>query len=156
MMDPNPGPVSYALEIARKRRAELTDSILVLARALEAPVPGRAGNWTTLVTACLRQLAADFREHIAVTEGPDGLYQEILTNDPRLSHAVHRLAAEHARICHTLDRLIIEAHRADGNPKRVAQLREAVNALISQLMRHRQRGADLVYEAYETDIGGET
>jgi hypothetical protein len=28
--------------------------------------------------------------------------------------------------------------------------------LLRDLSRHRQRGADLVYEAYATDIGGET
>jgi hypothetical protein len=28
--------------------------------------------------------------------------------------------------------------------------------LLRELSRHRQRGADLVYEAYATDIGGET
>jgi hypothetical protein len=29
-------------------------------------------------------------------------------------------------------------------------------ALLGLLVRHRQRGSDLVYEAYELDIGGET
>ncbi|HET7278961.1 MAG TPA: hypothetical protein VFJ22_12850 [Dermatophilaceae bacterium] len=28
--------------------------------------------------------------------------------------------------------------------------------IISVLLRHRQRGSDLVFEAYEVDIGGET
>jgi hypothetical protein len=26
--------------------------------------------------------------------------------------------------------------------------------LLGRLVRHRQRGADLIYEAYQTDIGG--
>jgi hypothetical protein len=35
-------------------------------------------------------------------------------------------------------------------------LRGWTSDLLHELSRHRQRGADLVYEAYETDIGGET
>ena len=32
--------------------------------------------------------------------------------------------------------------------------REEVTTLMGQLVRHRQAGADLVYEAYEVDLGG--
>ncbi|WP_422771495.1 hypothetical protein ACN28C_33630 [Plantactinospora sp. WMMC1484] len=37
-------------------------------------------------------------------------------------------------------------------------LEETISAtdLLRELFRHRQRGADLVYEAYQPDIGGET
>jgi hypothetical protein len=38
----------------------------------------------------------------------------------------------------------------------VEAVRELAIALLAKLSRHRQRGADLVYEAYQTDIGGET
>jgi hypothetical protein len=36
----------------------------------------------------------------------------------------------------------------------VADLRERANRLLGHLIRHRQQGADLIYEAFETDIGG--
>jgi hypothetical protein len=32
--------------------------------------------------------------------------------------------------------------------------REEVTTLMGQLVRHRQKGADLVYEAYDVDLGG--
>jgi hypothetical protein len=38
----------------------------------------------------------------------------------------------------------------------VDDVREAATALLGRLVRHRQRGSDLVFEAYEFDIGGET
>jgi hypothetical protein len=38
----------------------------------------------------------------------------------------------------------------------VAKLRALGTELVATLARHRQRGADLVYEAYEFDIGGDT
>ena len=36
----------------------------------------------------------------------------------------------------------------------VDDLRERATGLLGHLVRHRQRGADLIYEAYQTDIGG--
>jgi hypothetical protein len=33
-------------------------------------------------------------------------------------------------------------------------VREQVTSVLSDLIRHRQRGADLVYRAYAVDIGG--
>jgi len=36
----------------------------------------------------------------------------------------------------------------------VAGHREAINQLLALLARHRQRGSDLIYEAYAVDIGG--
>jgi hypothetical protein len=33
--------------------------------------------------------------------------------------------------------------------------REEVTTLMGQLVRHRQKGADLVWEAYDVDLGGQ-
>jgi len=38
----------------------------------------------------------------------------------------------------------------------VDRVRDLGTALLGRLVRHRQRGSDLVYEAYQFDIGGET
>jgi hypothetical protein len=36
------------------------------------------------------------------------------------------------------------------------RVRRQTAYVLSQVWRHRQRGADLVFGAYQTDIGGET
>lgn len=155
-MDPHPAWESHSLEVARKRRAELRDSMFVLEHALAAPAPGRMGDWAHLVGASLHQLRADFHEHIEATEGPDGLYQDILSSAPRLANAVGRLLREHADICTALDALALHAQNLRGDAFGVCGMREIATNLLGQLVRHRQRGADLVFEAYQTDIGGET
>jgi hypothetical protein len=38
----------------------------------------------------------------------------------------------------------------------VSVVREAATTALGRLVRHRQRGSDLVYEAYQVEIGGET
>jgi hypothetical protein len=153
-MDPVVPRSDQDLETLRRRRAELRESMGALEQALAAPAPGRAPAWAQRVREALLALSADLRVHVEITEGPDGLYRGVLTTAPRLSNAVDRLSREHGRlqglIEDLLTRLIIPVAE-DG----VDSTRESGVALLGQLIRHRQRGADLVYEAYETDIGGE-
>jgi Hemerythrin HHE cation binding domain len=154
-MDPSlPTPEQVFLEALRRHRAELRESMSALELALAAPAPGRLGAWAQRVHVALVELSADFHEHIDITEGPDGLYRGLLTTAPRLSNAAARLTHEHAQIRDLVDDLLTrvsgpEAHDAD-------RVRDLGTALLGRLVRHRQRGSDLVYEAYQADLGGET
>ena len=92
-----------------------------------------------------------FAEHVAATEGPDGRYAELVEHAPRLAAGVAVLVREHGDMLQAFDRLL---RRASGMDE--AELRVHAGDVLRDLSRHRQRGADLVYEAYATDIGGET
>jgi hypothetical protein len=143
------------LESIRLHRAELHDSMVALEQALAAPATDRPGVWAERVSVALVELSADFREHVGITEGLDGLYSAVLTSAPRLSSSVERLTREHVQIQDMTDSLLARLGEpvATGD---VDGVRELATTLLARLSRHRQRGADLVYEAYQTDIGGET
>ena len=88
-----------------------------------------------------------------MTEGPGGLYDRIIVAAPRLSTSVDRLRDEHGQFSERIEGFI--GALEDGQVETdVKALREDVTALIGQLIRHRQKGADLIYEAYEVDLGG--
>jgi hypothetical protein len=140
-----------SLAAARRRRAELLQSIQSFERALA--VPAGDPDWRSGVAGRLRALRAGFTEHVVFTEGPDGLYAELLNHAPRLARGVEVLVREHAALTAAMDAL--QAH-ADAAGAAVEDLRGWASDLLRELSRHRQRGADLVYEAYATDIGGET
>jgi hypothetical protein len=143
------------LDALRRRRAELRESIGALEQALAAPASGRAGAWAERVHVALVELSADLTEHITVTEGPDGLHRDIVATAPRLSNAVERLTGEHTAISGLVaDLLTRMSDQPTGDD--VDAIRDLSTALLGHLARHRQRGADLVYEAYQADIGGET
>jgi hemerythrin HHE cation binding domain-containing protein len=146
---------AHDLENLRLRRAELRDSMRALEQALAAPAPGRVDLWAERVHVALVELSADFRQHIDITEGPDGLYPGLLTTAPRLSNAVTGLIREHDQITALIDDLLTCLAAPVGTDD-LDSARDLGTALLSRLIRHRQRGADLVYEAYATDIGGET
>jgi hypothetical protein len=141
------------LAAVRQRRVELQESLSALEQALACPAVGRSMIWGERVRSVLVEVADDFAEHIAVTEGPDGLHQAILAGDVRLANAVGTLTAEHAVIAVDLARLVADTE-APVSATEVAAVCERGAALLAALVRHRQRGADLIYEAYGTDIGG--
>ena len=141
------------LDAVRVRRAELREALDAFERALAAPAAGRAVVWGEAVHAGVLELADDFSAHVEVTEGPDGLHQSILAGDLRLSNAVGALTAEHEQIAAEIAELVADSEAPVG-AEDVDGLREQGTRLLGHLIRHRQRGADLIYEAYETDIGG--
>jgi hypothetical protein len=155
-MEPRSSPAEQQmLDELRRRRGELLDSIRAVEQALAAPAPGRQARWAERVHVALVELAADFREHVNITEGPNGVYGELLVTAPRLELAVSGLTREHAVIREQIEFAIAGAVAA-GTSEQVDAVREAVTGLLARLHRHRQRGSDLIFEAYEVDIGGET
>jgi hypothetical protein len=152
-MDPTVSTRTTELQAVRVRRAELRENIDALERALASPARGRAVVWGEAVHASLVIVADDFSAHVEVTEGPGGLHQAILSGDLRLANAVNALTAEHGQIAEEIAGLVADS-APPVTPDDVDGLRERANRLLGHLIRHRQQGADLIYEAFETDIGG--
>lgn len=151
-MQPKSPPTDQSLLAdLRRRRAELRDSMTALEHALAGPAIGDPAHWAGRVQAALTELSADLRTHVQITEDPDGLYPELLQVAPRLSEPVARLIREHGTLRAALDDLLATL---DDHVPDVERVRELGTSLLSSLSHHRQRGADLVYEAYEVDVGG--
>ena len=121
-----------------------------------APAAGAAGHdrLGARLAPALEQLREVFAVHVEVTEAPGGLYQEILENAPRLANRVTRFRREHAEITEAIRRGLAECAAA-ATPEAATALRDRTVRLFADLVRHRKRGLDLVYEAY-VDIGGES
>ena len=76
----------------------------------------------------------------------------LVISTPPAPGAKASLPREHAQIRDLIDELLGRAHAADSKED-LERARRLGTALLGVLARHRQRGADLVYEAYELDIG---
>jgi hypothetical protein len=140
------------LERVRAHRAELRDSVAAVDEALASPI-ARGGAWRERVRAALAELAHDFQDHIDLTEGQGGLYDSVRRGAPRLSGAVNRLTGEHQQYGEAI-RSYLAVLEHGGTVADLPAFREEVTTLMGKLVRHRQKGADLVYEAYSVDLGG--
>jgi hypothetical protein len=148
-----------ALEAAKGQRLSLRRAIAALEEALAiTDDPDGIGGHDSLparLAPPLERLQEVFAVHVQVTEAPGGLYHEILENAPRLANRVTRFRREHAEITDGIRRGIAECSTAT-DPDAVQALRDHSVRLFADLVRHRKRGLDLVYEAYHVDIGGES
>lgn len=140
------------LDRMRAHRAELRDSVAAVVEALASPL-ARGGAWRERVRAALAELAHDFRDHVELTEGPGGLYDTVSRDTPRLAGQVQRLRREHDRFREDIDAYLAVLEHG-GTMADLPVFREEVTTLMGQLVRHRQKGTDLVYEAFEVDLGG--
>ena len=137
-----------ALRAASGRRLELAQAISSVEDA--AASASADPTWRSDLVAALDGLAAALSAHVDEVEGPDGLLAELLDRAPRFAGRVAGLRDEHDVLSHQVDDAIAATRGGRG----VADVRSAVLVALTGFAQHRQRGADLVYEVYEVDIGG--
>ena len=147
---------SPALQEAAKRRRTLHEALVGLELAISSPAAGRIPDWTRLVTKEVTAVRDAWDQHVDGTEKPGGLYEEIVGTSPRLAGTVERLRNEHPEITDAVRLMVerIENVEIGGLEWPLDDARDDLQRFIGKVIRHRQRGADLVWEAYNVDIGG--
>lgn len=140
-----------ALEKAKGQRLSLRRAIDDFEDVLAAAPASEAAE---RLRSSLEHLKVVFAVHVEVTEAPGGLYEEILEIAPRLANRILRLKREHRAITGSIQSALDELPGDDSPPDR--ELHALLEQLFTMLSRHRTRGLDLVYEAYQVDIGGES
>lgn len=141
-----------AFQRSRQHRRGVRRASIDLEEALARPVGQDVGNWHRDVAAQVRALAEAFRHHVEESEGPEGLLLQIVQDEPRLVPAVKVVKREHQVLLDRMSRLEAAAslpHGADEQAVREDSLR-----LLHDVAAHRQRGSDLIYEAYYVDVEG--
>ena len=140
---------------SRAHRRGVRKASLDLEEAMARPAGLDPDNWSTEIAERCRTLIEAFRYHVQQSEGPEGLLPEIVATAPRLAHAVERLKEEHRSLLVDMDRL--HAAAVSGGRRDVEAMRQEALDLLHALAAHRQRGSDLIYEAYLVDVeGGES
>jgi len=144
------------LDEVRVRRAGLKAALSNLELALAAPAQQRV-EWVAGVRDALTTVREVWCRHIAETEAPGAFLDELVEEAPRLARQVSQLRREHNEVLSAIRRSeqhLGEVVLGDAYDSWADDVRSELTALLVALVRHRQRGADLVYEAYDVDIGG--
>lgn len=133
---------------ARRRRRAFHDSLVGLEKAL-ATAAGHPKVWRETVIEALNEFDETLAAHIEQTESPRGFFHEILDLAPRLAPSVRRLRDEHDEMVGGITELLAWCKKEDED---IEGLRERALAVLRTAVEHRQRGSDLLYEAYEVDV----
>jgi hypothetical protein len=146
-----------AMEGVRLRRAGLRSEMSSLERALAAPAPGRVEDWRLGVREALIDLHGVWTRHIVETEAPGAFLDELVGEAPRLSTPAAHLRREHNEILGQIrraEKLLDSVVLDEEHDRWVDTLRADLTSMLCSLAYHRQRGADLIFGAYDVDIGG--
>jgi hypothetical protein len=137
------------VERARTRRIELHDAMT----GLETELARASGSeaWRDNVETALAELGAALDAHIQDVEGVEGLLARVVDEAPQLAGEIAALTKEHQQLSAARYRALATL-RQPGRPD-PAVVRRRVTTLLGRLALHRQRGAELVYDAYSVDIG---
>lgn len=148
LMTPERPESPEVLDEVRRHREGVRRSIVAVEEALSSPVGSAPEVWWKHLRARLEDLQRAFAHHVEVTEAEGGLFDEVVAAEPRLAGMRRQLEREHILISEALASLVAEGD--DGvEPNRI---RELALGVLGQLSRHRQRGADFVYEAFCVDV----
>ena len=142
------------LDAVRNRREALYEAIVGLEDALATPI-GDGARWRLRVAMAVDHAAMRISEHTSQTEAPDGFLDRTVQQKPRLGRKVNQLRVDHERLEKEVDALRVRLSITpdDEVPDQAAELRNQAMELLGQMSGHRQRGADLIYEIYQVDIG---
>jgi len=147
--EPHPTP---ALQAAAQRRRELREALIAFEEALSSPMRDRV-TWHVEATDALEALSHAFEDHVAATEASGGLYDEMREKSPHLRAKANRLREEHPAITAALVEASARLAAPPADEADADAIRDGLQRLMGRIMRHRQHGADLVWDAYAIDIG---
>ena len=147
--EPHPTP---ALQAAARRRRELHEALIAFEETLASPVRDRV-TWRTEVADALEGLGQAFEDHVSETEASGGLYDEMRDTAPHLAGTARRLREEPPAITAALAEASAALAAPLADDADVDAVRDELQRLMGRIVRHRQHGADLVWEAYRVDIG---
>lgn len=152
--EPKREPDRHEVDAIKVRREAIYQAITGLEDALASPI-GDARRWRLRVAMAVDHAVARIAEHIAQTEDRDGFLNQVVDDQPRLAGRVNRMRTDHEQLEKMVDslRLALAGVGDDDVADRADDIRSQAVDLLSHLTRHRQRGADLIYEAYHVDLG---
>jgi hypothetical protein len=136
-----------SLDAIRLQRVGVRVALDGLERAVAAPASGRAAEWTATLRERAQALREAFTHHVVVTEAAGGLFDEVVSEAPRLANQVSKLRDDHLSIADLLLSLATPDPDVDTD-----DLRDQAIDVMGRIVKHRNSGSGLLYDAYCVDI----
>jgi hypothetical protein len=132
------------------QRGRLRNAAIVFEQ-ISGDVDAKRDTWIVAVGVALDGLADAWEEHVAFTEGPDGLFEELLGETLEVASEIDRLRRDHevleAHVARA--RQLLAQPTAGPEDTRVLLVLTGIAKLVDH---HRRRGADLLYRVYSVDV----
>lgn len=139
-----------------ENRADREHSLLAL-HDLElragSPAPGREAQWLGEVLHALDALDETLaRQHENSAEG-DSILSDIQRDQPRLHNRVVQLRRDSRDVHEAVSRLHTQLEATPPDAIHFSDVRQQLDRVATELRYQRAREADLIYEAFNIDLG---
>lgn len=139
---------SGSINEVRERREDLRQRMIDVEAAAARPVGGDPGVWWATLRGGIEGLRLAWDHHVVTTEKPDGFLDEVVAHAPQLARRRDALLRDHTEISDMLGSVLAR----DESAVDVDAVRDDVVALLGALVRHRHKGAEFTYDAYNVDL----
>jgi uncharacterized coiled-coil DUF342 family protein len=144
----------------RTQHVRLVFAMHRLEACLGQAAPGRESDWQDEVSNALDLLLAAMRESRECVQRDDGLIEEVMLEKPFLVKRIKNLRAEFDGLFNQASALQDQIKDARETQQKChtqqigfADLRQRMSWLLTALRHHQAKESDLVFEAFNIDIG---
>jgi hypothetical protein len=132
------------------QRGRLRNAAIVFEQ-ISADVDANRDQWLVAVGVALEGLADAWQDHVAFTEGPGGLFEELLDVSYEVAPEVDRLRRDLEVLVAHLARAreLLASPGAGPDDTRILL---SLTGIAKQVDHHRRRGSDLLYRVYSVDV----
>ena len=113
-------------------------------------------GWWVAITRALDDLA----DAVHTTPGdlidPDGFTEQLRSDAPHLMGRWLRLATERDHLSTAITTVRLHAGHAAGDPAALGTVSVAIGTLLTQVRRYQERTTDVLLDAYQRDLGGDS
>lgn len=147
-------PQSPPTERAAQSLHSVLSCVHRVGSAIASPAPGREREWASAVRESVIALRERLEEHLVDVERPDGLYPQIEESFPEATHRVQYLRETNRSLMDRVALLDREAARiSQGEGSAFMAVRSSALQLLGEIRHQQSREIDLVFQAFQTDIG---
>lgn len=146
---------SDSLGESQQTRTRMIRSMQSLEHALAMATYTRESKWRNHVVRTLKRLHDSMTAQASELRGESGLLAELILETPRLSSRINRLREDYDQLVKRIDALHSEfsAEETRKTMPNIADMRERIAELITDLRKFQSEETDLIYEAIQVDIG---
>ncbi|TWU27635.1 hypothetical protein [Bythopirellula polymerisocia] len=141
-------------QVAREARTRMVVATRELENALAAASWHREDLWHQHVHDTLVVLQTSLSDTCNSANSEESLMSEVVTESPRLESKVRRIRAEYADLENHVESLqACFSKPAENTEDDVADIRQRLGWLITALKHVQSKETELLYEAFQVDIG---
>ena len=144
---------SLALTANRTDRQRSLHALHELELRAGSPAPGREAQWLGQVLDALDALEEMLAAQHENSADGDSMLSEIQRDQPRLHNRVVQLRRDYRDLHAAVSRLHSQLEATPPEDINVVDVRQRLDSLATELRYQRAREADLIYEAFNVDLG---